>query len=62
MDTYKRGIRYEKSLPKTAKKRDCPKTVYHGKAVHIINSAGIAYHQNKVLHIIIAEACIHAVA
>ena len=29
---------------------------YHGKAVHIINSEGIAYHQNEVLHIIIAKA------
>ncbi len=24
----------------------------HGKAVHIIHSAGMAYHQNDVLHII----------
>ena len=29
---------------------------HRGKAVHIINSVGIAYHQNEVLHIIIAKA------
>jgi hypothetical protein len=29
--------------------------LHHSKAVHIINSAGIAYHQNGVLYIIIAK-------
>ena len=29
--------------------------INHGEAVHIINSVGIAYHQNKVLYIIIAK-------